>query len=115
MPIARILAYWVEINRGWISGETVETESVINAALKVSEDSGVYVTQLWLLSATVMHYLARQNISAAEKFLDQLQPFVHQTHRGEQIYYHYLAGWLAYEHSRSACQNIVELHTPILN
>ncbi len=123
MPIARILAYWVEINRGWMSGETVETESVINAALKVSKDSGVYVTQLWLLSAIVMHYLARQNISAAEKFLDQLQQFVHQTHRGEHIHYHYLAGWLAclkgdlelaYEHSRTACQNIVELHTPYL-
>jgi len=123
MPIARILAYWIEINRGWVSGETVETESVIKAALKVSDDSGVYVTQLWLLSAIVMHYLARQNIPAAEKFLDQLQGFVHPTHRGEQIHYHYLAGWLAYskgelelayEHTSIACKNIIELHTPYL-
>jgi len=123
MPIARILAYWVEINKGWVSGEVVEIESVINAALKISEDSGVYVTQLWLLSAIVMHYLARQNVSAAEKFLEQLQTFVHHAHRGELIHYHYLAGWLAYlkgdlkqayEHSATACKNIIELHTPYL-
>jgi len=123
IPIARLMAYWVEIKCGWVSGETAETEAVIEAALQVSKESGVYVVQLWLLSAAVTFYLVKQNIPAAEKYLDHLQQYVQHNHRAKQVHYHYLMGWLAYlkqdlqlahEHTETACKIIADLHLPFL-
>jgi len=121
MPIARILVYWVEITRRWVTGETTETESVVKAAFQVCEQSGVYVGQLWLLSASIIYFLTKQNIPTAEKLLDQFQQHIQHNHRSERVHYHYLAGWLAYlkqdlelahEHTEIAYKNILELHTP---
>jgi len=121
MPLARILAYWVEITRRRVTGETTDTESIIKAAFKVCEQSGVHVGRLWLLSATIMYYLTKQNVPAAEKSLDQFHQHIERNHRSEQVHYHYLAGWLAYlkqdlelahEHTEIAYKNILELHTP---
>jgi len=120
-PLARILAYQVEINRRWLTGETDESESVIQKALQVSNDSGVYIAHLRLLSTIVMHYLTIQDIAKAERYLDEFQKYIQHNHRADLINYHYLAGWLAYqkkdfelahEHTEVALNNTPELHMP---
>ena len=120
-PLARILAYCVIINRGWLTAETSNSEAVIKAALSISEESGVYVAHVRLLSSVVMHYLTKQDIANAEKYLEEFQQHIQHSQRGDLINYHYLAGWLAYqkkdielayEHTKIAYQDTPELHMP---
>jgi len=120
-PLARILAYCVIINRGWLTAETSNADAIVSAALKVSHESGVYVAHVRLLSSIVMHYLTKQDIANAEKYLEEFQQHIQHSQRGDMINYHYLAGWLAYqkqdielayEHTRIAYQDTPALHMP---
>jgi len=123
VPVAYIMACWVEITKRWQTGEKVESESVINDAINLSENSGVYVVHVWLMSAVIMYYLAKNKSSKAENYLDKFHNYVNTTHRSEQGFYHYLAAWiaynnqdleLAYEHIESTMKYMQQLHSPFL-
>ncbi len=120
-PLARLLAYLVDITRHWMTARTGDTEAVIREALRVMEEHGVYITRLWLLSAALFCHLTRRNLPAAERLLAQYHRHVRPHNRHEQAHYHFLAGWLAalrdehdeaLVHAATACEHIRLLHSP---
>ena len=120
-PLARLIAYLVEITRRWVTARTDGTDAVIEEALRVMETHGVYVSRLWLLSAAIFYYLTRGELSSAARLLNQFHAHMRPPIRNEQAHYHFLAAWLAslredpelaHEHAETACTQIKALHTP---
>ncbi len=120
-PLARLIAYLVEITRRWVLAETEGTDAVIREALQVMADHGVYISRLWLLSAAIFYYLTRRDLDTAATLLEQFHEHVRPRHRNEEAHYHFLAGWLAclqgkleqaHIHATTACSIIQKLHSP---
>ncbi len=120
-PLARVIAYLVEITRRWNTGETTGTIELIDDALAVVENHGITIGRLWLLSAAIIYHLTRQDTGRAADLLAQYRRHIQPGNRHEQVHYDYLAGWLAWleqdperarEHTRRAWTDIRELHTP---
>ena len=120
-PLARVFACLVEITRRWNTGQTDDADAFVDRALALAEDHGITVARLWLLSAATIHALTREAAGRADALLRQYRRHMRPANRHEQVHYHYLAGWLAWqrgepelarEHTARACADIRELHTP---
>jgi len=120
-PLARLIAYLVEITRRWVTADTGGTDAVIAEALRMMETRGVHVGRLWLLSAAIFYHLTRGAVQTAETLLQRFHAHVRPGFRNEQAHYHLLAAWLAllrqdaelaHQHAETACELVRPLHTP---
>ncbi len=120
-PLARVIAYLVEITRRWVTGEAKNTTGLIDEALALVEEHGIAVGRLWLLSAAIIYHLTREERGRATELLARYRRHIQPGNRHEQVHFDYLAGWLAWldrdlqlasEHTARAWTDIQPLHTP---
>ena len=117
------LSLWraIESTYLWKTGHSQEALNAAQEGLKIADEIGIHLWDVWLLANAVYATAIMKDYKAAGQYLKQMSEVLDRSRLTDVAHYHYLQGWLAstrgehgpaYEHIQAALEAGNECGSP---
>lgn len=93
LPFARLLAHWTLTTDAWQFGNLDEALVYAEKGLAFEKEAGINVVNIWMLSVSIMTYLAKGNVIESDNVIQRIFNVANMNHALESNHVHMLSAW----------------------